>query len=1209
MKTVRLTFVLLFLTISFSFGQQNEHYFKFSIKNKEKLEKLTRIISIDNYKNGTVFAYANNAQLKKFKAETDYQITMLTHPSKDKTKVIEMATTVGEMSNWDKYPTYEVYVQMMNDFASDYPNLCSIENIGTTVEGRDLLVAKISDNVNQEEDEPEFFYTSTMHGDETTGFIFMLRFMDSLLTHYGSDPEITDFVNNIAIYVNPNANPDGTYNNGNSTVSGATRYNANSVDLNRNFPDPQDGEHPDGNSWQPETQAMMNFANQHNFVLSANFHGGAEVANYPWDTWSRDHVDETWLQYISHVYADPAMANSPSGYFTDVSPDGVTNGYDWYTITGGRQDYMNYFQHCREVTMEVSSVKLLSSDELREYWNYNAQSLFDYMEQSLYGIRGIVTDESGNPLDAMITIEGHDSDLDSSMVFTDPDVGDYHRMIEAGTYNVIFSSYGYFSDTVKNVTVNQDDSIRVDVSLTAKNTYNISGTITNEETGNPIENAEVSVLNSPASEVYTNTSGEYSMNNVMEGNQTLQIRKSGYATKRVDIFIDASNTTFNFVLYDADIEDFESGNFSSFAWNLTGSAAWTITSSEQQEGVYSAKSGDITDDQESSLAIEIMVQEAGDLSFYKKVSSESSYDFLEFYIDGTKQDSWSGSIDWSLESYPLTTGSHTLTWKYVKDGYVSNGSDCGWIDYITFPKLVPPDLNFSPDTLESFMDVSAVQTETIQLTNSGNGSVDYSLDVEDAPSNTWISLSANSGTIPSMQTENIDVELTTGPEDSVYTCNILLSHNGSKVDTTIPVIVHADYYPVLSTEPSSFNESIYKDSTLNTILKVSNTGTGVLDYSASIENPGAHTWIQLTNSSDTIASGTDSIGVTIDATGLSTGNYSANIIINDNTKGVTTIPVTIDVTEIDHFNLSVNSLDFNIEQFTQTEGEFYINNLLSQSVEYSISLSDSGYAEVFNIQNSNGTLENSDSDTINYIVKATGLAPGNYTFNLQGTGEAKYQEEIPVTLNIQEAEVLSANPGSFNVSLEVEEKDTTNFKLKNNTYTGINFALESGNLDTVNWMTLSLPDDSIPPKDSLEITIYLDPSSLEEGNYEAAIKFQQTFNSDIKTIPFRLEVTKDPVNAIPNEPNAILSVKCYPNPAKERLYIDLNIEKKVEKLNLSVYSITGLRLWSRNLSNIAVGSHRLALPVGSISKDKKTLILKITTDSNQVIERKIIVTP
>ncbi|MBK6966466.1 MAG: hypothetical protein IPH20_21865 [Bacteroidales bacterium] len=66
----------------------------------------------------------------------------------------------------------------------------------------------------------------------------------------------------------------------------ARRYNINGVDLNRNYPDPEDGDHPDGYAWQPETVAFMNFAGQHDFVAAANFHGGVEVVNYPWDTWA-----------------------------------------------------------------------------------------------------------------------------------------------------------------------------------------------------------------------------------------------------------------------------------------------------------------------------------------------------------------------------------------------------------------------------------------------------------------------------------------------------------------------------------------------------------------------------------------------------------------------------------------------------------------------------------------------------------------------------------------------------------------------------------------------------------------------------------------------------------------------------------------------------------------------------------------------------------
>src|SRR6056297_903486 len=217
MKKIVLTFSILLSTIFAVFSQQ-EYYFKFKIDEKGELEDITRMVSIDNVDGKIVYAYANEEQLEKFKHKTTYALRMIEHPH-SRAKTVKMANTVEEMSNWDKYPTYDVYVQMMNDFANDYPGITSLQNIGTTVDGRDLLVLKISDNVSQQEDEPEFFYTSTIHGDETAGFIFMLRFIDSLLTNYGANYEITNYVNSIEIHVNPNANPDGTYNGGDSTVN------------------------------------------------------------------------------------------------------------------------------------------------------------------------------------------------------------------------------------------------------------------------------------------------------------------------------------------------------------------------------------------------------------------------------------------------------------------------------------------------------------------------------------------------------------------------------------------------------------------------------------------------------------------------------------------------------------------------------------------------------------------------------------------------------------------------------------------------------------------------------------------------------------------------------------------------------------------------------------------------------------------------------
>lgn len=465
MKSKLMLFVLILSISGILFGkaekkEDGEVYFQFDIKSKSELATLTKIISIDNVIGNQVFAYANAKELAAFK-KLNYDHTILQHPGT--LYIPEMAKSISKAKEWDTYPTYDVYVSMMYEFAETYPNLCRIEDIGSTVNGRELLFAVISDNVNQEENEPEFMYTSTMHGDETVGYILMLRLINYLLENYGSDSEITDMLDNIEIWINPNANPDGTYYGGNNSVFGARRYNGNYVDLNRNFPDPEDGEHPDGNSHQPETIAMMDLAEAHNFVHSANIHSGAEVLNYPWDTWSDLHADDLWYQDICHAYADMVHDNS-SGYMTGFD-DGVTNGYAWYSIDGGRQDYMNYFQRCREVTFELSDTKLLPESQLDAHWGYNKQALLNYIKNVQYGIRGIVTDNHGNPLEAQITMIGHD--FDNSEVMSDSDNGDYYRMCKAGSYSLLVESVGFMAQTIENVSVYDGQVTIVDVELEA----------------------------------------------------------------------------------------------------------------------------------------------------------------------------------------------------------------------------------------------------------------------------------------------------------------------------------------------------------------------------------------------------------------------------------------------------------------------------------------------------------------------------------------------------------------------------------------------------------------------------------------------------------------------------------------------------------------------------------------------------------------------
>jgi len=434
------------------FVEKGEVYFKFENPQALSLEKLTRIVSIDHISNNNwIYAYANKKEFEQFfKLHIPYEL--LPHPGDVHNPIMKDHIDLKGNNTWDFYPTYEAYIELMYQFEANYPDLCDVFSIGTSIEGRQLMMAKISNNVDTEEGEARCLYTSTMHGDETAGYLLMLHLVDYLLSNYNSDDKVTHLVNNLEIWINPLANPDGIYAGGNNTVQGATRFNAKNVDLNRNFPDPEDGDHPDDNPWQKETIEFMELADSVSFVLSANFHSGAEVFNYPWDTWPQLHADDDWWQYVGNEWADTAQFYSPPGYLTSIDSSGITNGYAWYTINGGRQDFMNYFHHCREVTLEIANVKILPANQLPDWWEYNYRSFLNYLEQALYGVRGSVTDSiTGDAINATVFIEGHD--VDNSWVVSDLESGNYFRPLYQGEYDISFYAPGYPSITYSHVNV------------------------------------------------------------------------------------------------------------------------------------------------------------------------------------------------------------------------------------------------------------------------------------------------------------------------------------------------------------------------------------------------------------------------------------------------------------------------------------------------------------------------------------------------------------------------------------------------------------------------------------------------------------------------------------------------------------------------------------------------------------------------------------
>lgn len=435
--------------------ERNEFYFSFKFDSQRFVE-VTNLVSIDKVDGDSVVAYANGEEYEKF-LESGIETVLLTPPSMLETHVMYDGKTRDEYE-WDEYPTYDAYESMMMNWAETYSDICSLIELGTLESGRKLLLIRINDD--ETKSKPKVLLTSTIHGDETTGYILMLCLIDELLTAEGL-PEVNNVRNNIDLFICPNANPDGTYHKGNHTVNGATRNNASGIDMNRNYPDRVEGNHPDGKKYALETELFMGLADEYQFTMAANYHGGAEVVNYPWDNGKSRHVDDEWWQMVSRQYADLAQEENPD-YMTDRN-DGITNGADWYMIYGSRQDYMNYYQQCRELTVECSTTKCPPASDLPMYWSYNRNSIYAFLNQVLFGIHGTVKDaETQEPLKASVKVINHDRDY--SMVESQQPDGNFYRPIKAGDYTIEISAEGYVTKC-EDVVVTDNEKTIVEIHL------------------------------------------------------------------------------------------------------------------------------------------------------------------------------------------------------------------------------------------------------------------------------------------------------------------------------------------------------------------------------------------------------------------------------------------------------------------------------------------------------------------------------------------------------------------------------------------------------------------------------------------------------------------------------------------------------------------------------------------------------------------------
>ena len=231
----------------------------------------------------------------------------------------------------------------------------------------------------------------------------------------------------------------------------------------RNFPDQFGGQE---SLIQPETEAVIRWSQDYPFVLSANLHGGALVARYPFDQSGPNSdgyhsdpnsdgeysptPDDDLFKTLSKTYsfankemclAKPCCSEDCNGF-----PNGITNGAQWYPVSGGMQDWNYLNTNDFEITLELGCCKYPLSVELHQLWKDNREALLAFIEKVHMGIKGFILDKiTGEPIkgpDSITIIEVEE--INHPVVATSS--GDYFRMLIPGRrYTLSASATGYWT--------------------------------------------------------------------------------------------------------------------------------------------------------------------------------------------------------------------------------------------------------------------------------------------------------------------------------------------------------------------------------------------------------------------------------------------------------------------------------------------------------------------------------------------------------------------------------------------------------------------------------------------------------------------------------------------------------------------------------------------------------------------------------------------
>ena len=216
-----------------------------------------------------------------------------------------------------RFHNYRETEEMLMDLEDRYPDIADVFSIGRTVEGRDIFMIKISDNVRIDEEEPNVFVVGCHHAREWISVEVPLLFARYVLEHYGDNPEVQRVINGSQLYILPILNPDGlefsihVYRWWRKNRS----YNGNyswGTDLNRNYgyqwgyddsgssPDPYSNIYRGASPFsEQETGALRQFYLAHPPAGTLSYHNYSQSIGYPWGYTYNPAPDEAEMDAIA----------------------------------------------------------------------------------------------------------------------------------------------------------------------------------------------------------------------------------------------------------------------------------------------------------------------------------------------------------------------------------------------------------------------------------------------------------------------------------------------------------------------------------------------------------------------------------------------------------------------------------------------------------------------------------------------------------------------------------------------------------------------------------------------------------------------------------------------------------------------------------------------------------------------------------------------